>query len=532
MSAEINPGPQQQVQDFHIVGVGASDDGWKAFKKLLQSIPENSGMAYVLDQHLSPTLKNSLSEIVARESTLPIREIPNDMNLEPNHVYLIPENKTLTSIDGVLKVSEKNHKIANLERIAELEAELERLRDGMAIDDTSKTEMLSNQTSFTELLEKQVSERTQELNESQSFLQAVLSSTHYGIASYEPIKDADNTIIDFKITFSNEEVPKNFGLKTVDVIGKTCKEMYPGIFDNGIFEKLVECMESGDCQDYQISIEREGGEMWLDAVIEKVNNSVTVTSKNITAEKIAARHLEEINIELERKNKELESFNYIASHDLQEPLRKIMLFYSRILDKDKNNLSEDSIGYFSSIKNAAERMQHLIQALLSYSTANYTDMSFEKTDLNKLLGEVNSDLEDMIVAKNAVIESELLPKISVIPFQFRQLLANLISNGIKYSKKDVAPIIRITTELSNEGEFGGRKFLKIHISDNGIGFEQQYEDKIFELFQRLHGKNEFVGTGIGLAICKKIIDNHKGFIKVRSEPDKGSVFTIGLPFKI
>ncbi|HLA56430.1 MAG TPA: ATP-binding protein [Flavobacterium sp.] len=386
-----------------------------------------------------------------------------------------------------------------------------------------------SQKAFTEALEKQVNDRTMELKQSQAFLQSVLNSTHYGIASYQAIRNDKNNIVDFLITYSNAEVPNNFGMTPEDVIGKTCSEVYPGIFENGVFEKMVHAMKTGNREKYEIFVKHNHDFFWLDAAVEKVGDFVTITSKNITAEKNAALLLEEINAELARNNKELESFNYIASHDLQEPLRKIQLFYSRIVEKDKDSLSETSLAHFDSIYNAAERMQKLIQALLSYSTANTTGLVFEKTDLNKLLEDVKSDLEDVIVAKNATIESEVLPKLSVIPFQFQQLLANLISNGIKYSKKDVAPIIKITAETVEEGK--GKNYLKINIADNGIGFEQQYEHKIFELFQRLHGKAEFVGTGIGLAICKKIIDNHKGFIKVKGEPGIGSVFSIYIPLK-
>src|SRR5690606_30232422 len=287
-------------------------------------------------------------------------------------------------------------------------------------------------------------------HESQAFLRSILNSTHYGIASYQAIYDDNGRIIDFLVTYTNAEVPGNFGLKPADVIGKTCREIYPGIFENGIFEKLAHCIQTGEPELYEVSVMYRGKEIWLTAAVEKVANSVTVTSKNVTQEKRNQIHLEsmkklleEKNAELERKNKELESFNYIASHDLQEPLRKIQLFYSRILEQDKQNLSETSLEYFSNIGNAANRMQRLIEALLSYSTTDFKGMSFEKLDLNDVLADVMSDLEEPISASNAVIETDVLPKASVIGFQFKQLLSNLISNGIKYTNKDSTPHIRI-----------------------------------------------------------------------------------------
>jgi PAS domain S-box-containing protein len=381
-------------------------------------------------------------------------------------------------------------------------------------------------------------DRTREFTQSQAFLRSILNSTHYGIASYQALTDDRGNIEDFLITYTNSEVPRNFGLLPEDVIGKTCREVYPGIFDNGIFEKLVQCMETGEPQRYEISVPYRGNDVWLAAAIEKVENSVTVASKNITEEKENQLYLEQMkkmleekNAELERKNKELESFNYIASHDLQEPLRKIQLFHSRIFERDKEKLSEMSLEYFESISSAANRMQRLIEALLSYSTTNFKGMAFEKTDLNEILADVLIDLEEPIASKNARITAAQLPKASVIAFQFRQLLSNLISNGIKYSQKGIPPEITISCDEVQPEEFKSKKYFQISIADNGIGFEQKYEHKIFELFQRLHGKTDFAGTGIGLAICKKIIENHKGFIKVESKLGAGSVFSVFLPVK-
>jgi PAS domain S-box-containing protein len=383
-----------------------------------------------------------------------------------------------------------------------------------------------------------IPERTREFTQSQAFLRSILNSTYYGIASYQSIRDASSRITDFLITYTNAEVPRNFGLSPEDVIGKTCRDVYPGIFENGIFEKLVECIQTGDPQRYEISVPYRGKDVWLAAAIEKVDDSVTVASKNITEEKENQIYLEQIkkmleekNAELERKNKELESFNYIASHDLQEPLRKIQLFHSRIYERDKEKLSEMSLEYFASISNAADRMQRLIEALLSYSTTNFKGMAFEKVDLNEILADVLTDLEETIASRNARITVAGLPKASVIAFQFRQLLSNLISNGIKYSQKGVPPEINITCEEVQPDETKAKKYWKISVKDNGIGFEQKYEHKIFELFQRLHGKTDFAGTGIGLAICKKIIENHKGFIKVASEVGAGSVFSVFLPVR-
>ncbi|MFC6096404.1 ATP-binding protein [Flavobacterium qiangtangense] len=375
------------------------------------------------------------------------------------------------------------------------------------------------------------SEQHQQLCQTQSFLSSVLNSTNYGIASYEAVRNDAGKLIDFKISYTNIEVPRNFGLDPKDVIGKKCSEVYPGIFDNGIFEKMANCMETGIPEKYEILATHEGREMWLSASIEKVNNSVAVTSKNITAEKQAALEIEAMNAELEKQNVELASFAYVSSHDLQEPLRKIQLFTSRILERERENFSDSSVGYFKSITNAANRMQNLIESLLNYSSMDASEIKFIPLDLNKAVDEIKSNMLELIEKRNARIEVEDLPTLAVIPVQFQQLLSNLISNGIKYGKPGIKPHIKINAEIISLEEFAGKNFWKINVADNGIGFEQEYEHKIFELFKRLHGKTDYEGTGIGLAICKKIAQKHGGFIRAIGNPGIGATFSVFVPIK-
>ena len=245
--------------------------------------------------------------------------------------------------------------------------------------------------------------------------------------------------------------------------------------------------------------------------------------------------LEEKNEELERMNKELESFTYLSSHDLQEPLRKIQTFANRILEKEYNDLSGKGKDYFHRMQDAAHRMQTLLEDLLAYSHTNITQRKFQKIDLNKILEEVKNELSEAIEEKKAIIEGPQLCEANVIVFQFRQVMNNLIANSLKFSKPDVPPLILIKSKnaegskFQNEKLLPNKKYCHISFSDNGIGFEPQYKDKIFEVFQRLHGKEEFEGTGIGLAIVKKIIENHNGFISATSELNKGATFDIYIP---
>ncbi|MEO6719352.1 MAG: PAS domain-containing protein [Ferruginibacter sp.] len=259
------------------------------------------------------------------------------------------------------------------------------------------------------------------------------------------------------------------------------------------------------------------------------------TVQDISQDTLLNEILRAKNLELEQSNAELESFNYIASHDLQEPLRKIQAFSQRILSKEGDNLTPFSKDYFSRINGAAERMQNLIDALLSYSRANSSILSEGPTNLNFLVNDVISDMQDTIDETQAVIQLTELPTLPVVSIQVNQIFVNILGNAIKYSRPGVAPVINISAKLVSGKEIPDSatdvniKYWMISVADNGIGFEQRYEHKIFELFQRLHGSGDYIGTGIGLAICKKIMRNHQGFISAEGVPGTGSTFNIYFP---
>ena len=257
---------------------------------------------------------------------------------------------------------------------------------------------------------------------------------------------------------------------------------------------------------------------------------------DVTNELENYRIIEQRNQELERTNKELSAFNYVASHDLQEPLRKIQTFMSRLEAKEKDHISESGQLYIQRMKSASARMRMLIEDLLQYSRTNTSEKEYLRTNMNMLLEHAKTELLDSIEEKQATIICDDLPTMDVISFQIQQLFINIISNSLKYSREGVPPIIEITHQevLSKDVEEIEDSLYKFHhkitFKDNGIGFEQTYADKIFLLFNRLHGKSEYSGTGIGLAICKKIVENHKGVILAKSMPNAGASFIIYLPF--
>ncbi|QDO92633.1 PAS domain S-box protein [Formosa sediminum] len=242
--------------------------------------------------------------------------------------------------------------------------------------------------------------------------------------------------------------------------------------------------------------------------------------------------------ELQRMNEELQSFAYISSHDLQEPLRKIQIFSSRILDLEKDNLSETGTGYFMRMQNAAHRMQVLIKDLLTYSRTNTSTRAFEKTDLNSVIEEVKIDLRELIKDNQVTIETGNLCTIYAIPFQFIQLMNNLINNSIKFAKQDVPPVIKIDSVIDKGSTFkleqlvAEGEYCHIKVSDNGIGIDPQYSEQIFDVFERLHTRTAYEGTGIGLAIVKKIVENHNGYIFAEGEENKGVTFNIYIPTDI
>ena len=265
--------------------------------------------------------------------------------------------------------------------------------------------------------------------------------------------------------------------------------------------------------------------------------------KNFTAElerKVAerTRQLVTLNVDLKRSNEELSQFAYIASHDLQEPLRKIMTFSNRVNEKYKENLPEGSNDYLLKINNSAKRMSMLINDLLEFSGTNRHNKEFIPTNLNTILQHLLEDFEEEINAKNAKIIFDNLPVISAIPLQMTQLFHNLISNALKFSKKDVAPVITIASQkmtVNQKEKYNvpekNAEYIQISFCDNGIGFEDIFSDKIFIIFQRLHTKAAYEGTGIGLALCKKIAENHAGNIIAESTKNLGTCFFINLPYK-
>jgi signal transduction histidine kinase len=256
------------------------------------------------------------------------------------------------------------------------------------------------------------------------------------------------------------------------------------------------------------------------------------TYEDVTELERSADHLREYTRKLEASNRELQDFAYVASHDLQEPLRKIETFGDRLKNKYADDLPDNANVYIERMQNATGRMRLLINDLLNYSRVTTKAKPFVELDMNSVVEGVLSDLQIRIEEVGATVEYEDLHVIEADATQMRQLIQNLIGNALKFQRPDVAPIVTVSTRLI-EGDFmaGIPDMVELSIADNGIGFNNKYKDQIFTIFQRLHGRNEYEGTGIGLATCRKIVERHGGIIDANGIEGEGATFTATLLMK-
>jgi signal transduction histidine kinase len=273
-------------------------------------------------------------------------------------------------------------------------------------------------------------------------------------------------------------------------------------------------------------------EQKLTAINKSLENEIKERKSSEQKIKVLNRQLLENINHLETANRDLDRFAFMSSHDLQEPLRKICTFNNLLHTKYKDVFDKDALYYSSRIQKAAERMQALIRDILEFSKVSNAENKTAATDLNIVVNEILEDMEPVILEKGATVNIKKLPTLEVNRGLMVPLFSNLIGNAIKYAKKEVAPEINIYAEppsLGGPNGFGAKKFCRVYVEDNGIGFEQKYADRIFDMFIRLHGNSEYEGTGIGLALCKQIVEKHHGFISALSQENKGSKFIVSFP---
>ena len=371
-----------------------------------------------------------------------------------------------------------------------------------------------------------------EVERSAAQLLGFINTTQSGLSYLTTVKNNAGEVIDFRLEIANAAFATYVGQRTENISSDTVSKYYPFYKTNGLFERFRHTYETGETARFEFYYEGKdcAADAWFDIMSTKMEDGVLVTLTELTTLKKLQIDLEILVNELKKSNASLQEFAYVASHDLQEPLRKIQVFAERLKHDVGDDLSEENKKVFERMVAATERMSQLIKDLLSYSQLTIKPSAFKSIDLKELIQQVLSDLEATITEKDGTVLVSELPEVKGDNVQLRQLFQNLISNSLKYSKEEISPVVSITYERVNK-EINGLSvaFYMIEISDNGIGFEQQYVERIFKVFQRLHGRSEYPGTGIGLAIVQKVVENHNGYIEAKGEPDEGAIFKIYLP---
>jgi len=371
-------------------------------------------------------------------------------------------------------------------------------------------------------------------NESESRLKAIIDTAIDGIITINH-KGIIDTI--------NPAAARIFGYQQAEILGKNVSMLMPEPDTKHHDTYIERYLETGEQK--IIGLGREVKGLRKDGTVFPFRLAISEMQFNghrmftgiihdLTEQKRIAEQLRRYAAELERSNRDLQDFAYISSHDLQEPLRKIRTFGSRVKAKEIDNLSEKGQEYLQRMLNAAERMQRLINDLLSFSRVSTQAQPFETIDLNEVLREVLSDLELSIKQNNVKLKVEKLATIDADATQMRQLFQNIISNAIKFRREGILPEVEIGMRELSKKEVASQnlsqQWIEIYISDNGIGFDEKYADRIFNIFQRLEGK-KYEGSGIGLTICKRIIIRHGGIIHVQSKSNEGTTFYIQLPVR-
>lgn len=365
-------------------------------------------------------------------------------------------------------------------------------------------------------------------------LDASISSIFYMTA----IRDDRGQIIDFLMVMSNKAVLRSNNMTPEQVEGKQLLKVFPGNAENGFFDLYVRVTETGQPES-SISYYRDdlGLEGWFEVSAVKQDDGIVVTFMNITDQKKTETELQTKNEALQRSNQSLQSFAYIASHDLQAPLRKIRTFSDVLIHQYSSSLRPEAQDILHRMNLSAGRMSSLIQDLLTYSRITTQPPERHTVSLATVLADVVSDLEPVIQETGATVRVDSMPEITGDPVELGQLFQNLLSNALKFRRPDTPPVIAVTclsiaaTELPDavKPPSPAAQFYRISVADNGIGFKPSDTERIFQMFQRLHTKNEYEGTGLGLAICQKVAENHGGTITAISEPNRGSIFDIYLP---
>jgi PAS domain S-box-containing protein len=391
-------------------------------------------------------------------------------------------------------------------------------------------------------LEKKIEERAAEIIRKNSELIRSEERYHKMIEEVEDyaiiLMDKNGIILNW-----NKGAEKIKGYKEQEIIGENFRRFYlKDDQEKNLPEQLILLASTtGKAIHEGWRVRKDGSTFWGSIVITALHDQegnilgFSKVTRDLTERKNAEDKIKQYTYELEAQNKELQQFAYAAAHDMKEPLRKVSFYTSSVLENTAATLSDKDNKYLTLAIEATKRMQGLIEDLLAYTKSSISYGAFEPVNLNEIVAETKNSHHEIIEQIHARVIVGPLPTIIGIPFQIRQLIDNLIGNALKYHHTARLPEIHISAERTSTPPYPElsnslyRQFHKITIKDNGIGFDQKHAEKIFEMFERLHGREQYPGTGIGLALCKKIAQNHKGWIYASGIPDGGSEFAIYIP---
>ncbi|WP_345270771.1 PAS domain-containing sensor histidine kinase [Nibrella viscosa] len=369
-------------------------------------------------------------------------------------------------------------------------------------------------------------------------VEGLLNGSINGMIAMEPVRKG-STVQDFRFTMANQMAVQMCRIPLEQLIGGSLNTLFPSAKSFKLLDLYVSVLETGQPQRTQFFYNVDGYQAWYDLAISRMDSDTLVLSyTDITESRVMQQRLEQMVEELKRSNEYLEQFAYIASHDLQEPLRKIEAFSNLLTQHYAASLDNTARDYLSRLSKSSVRLQTFVRSLLAYSRLTIGNEQIRNVPLNRILAEVLLDLNEAVLEKQAQISISALPIVQGNATQLQQLFRNLISNALKFQQHGTAPVIQISARTVDAKDLPNApiaqrrgQWVVIDITDNGIGFEEKHHDRIFQLFQRLHGRNQYEGTGIGLALCKKVAELHGGAISAHSTPGEGSTFTVYLPYE-
>ncbi|WP_052731190.1 PAS domain-containing sensor histidine kinase [Spirosoma radiotolerans] len=378
-------------------------------------------------------------------------------------------------------------------------------------------------------------------------IRSVLDGSPNAVIAFDAVRDQAGTLIDLRYVLQNEVNRQRVGRSDEQLLGQTMRSFFPDVVELGLLDGYRRVIETGQPWHWEGAYTYPNRSGWFGYTAVKRGDGMVLTVQDKTLEHEAQQHIEAANRTLIKSNENLQSFAYVASHDLQEPLRKIHSFSNILLQQHATELSTEASEMLQRMQAASDRMSGLIRDILALSRLATQQQTFQPVELENLVHEVLMDLEAVVIDKDAAVDVASLPTVMGDALQLRQLFQNLLSNALKFTQAGRRPQVRVTCELRSPNKVPDNEqltaipahlaaeavasFWAISVADNGIGFDaKKYGDRVFGTFQRLHGRtSNYSGTGIGLAIVKKVVDNHRGEITVWSREGEGATFTVYLP---